>query len=80
METLLSERVFSKKKKLLNPLPRNKRLNFEKITVLKQTSKSLNHAAVEFAEGVGTLSLEEMSACQCIMQMVPKENQQRANH
>ena len=69
VKNLLSERVFSKNKKLLDPIPRNKRLNFENMTVIKKTSKSLNHAkmekaglaaAVEFAEAVGALSLEEI--------------------
>ena len=69
VETLLSQRVFSKNKNLLDPIPRNKRLNFENMTVIKQTSKSLTYAkmeqaglaaAVELAEGVGALSVEEI--------------------
>ena len=69
VETLLSERVFSKKKKLLDPIPKSKRLTFETITIVKKPSKSLTHAkmeqaglaaAVEFAEGVGALSLEQI--------------------
>ena len=69
VETQLSERVFSKEKKLLDPIPRSKRLNFETISIVKIPSKSLTRtkveqaglaAAVEFAEGVLDLSLAQI--------------------
>ena len=71
VETLLRERVFNKTAKVTDRIPKNKRLNFENMTIIKKSSKSLNHArmeqaglaaAVEFKESLGALPLEEILA------------------
>ena len=57
---------------LLDLVPKNKRQNFENMTVIKEAPKSLIHAkmeqaglaaAVGFADEVGALSLEKKIEC-----------------
>ena len=69
IETFLKERVFHKEVPITARIPKNMRINFSNMSVIKQSSISLNHAQMEkaglgsmisLAEGVGCLSLEQI--------------------
>ena len=71
VESLLHERAFNKTAKVTDRISKNKQLNFENMTIIKEPPNSLNPArmeqaglaaAVKFKEGLRALPLEEILA------------------